>query len=370
MDNLIYLKNQLENFINEIDMNMIYGEITSIKNKHPHQYIDVKHAGLSISCCSWGVQHNFTVGDNVKIYGACSISKFNMSVQFIIKKIELLENQKDTEHLKIIELRKKLINNGMIDNIKKQIVQCPTRIGLITSTTGAVINDIQHVFKTENLFGKIYVHDVLVQGDKCAKAICDAIDYFNNIDVQIILIARGGGEKEHIACFSNESILYKVHQSNKITGCAIGHENDTPLINDVADFYESTPTNLAHFMVKVQKKYLNKLNVLKNKVNHFEKIFQESKIKFQSIDYDKTLKLLTFQENIKNLDKKKKKLSFILYEYEKSKNKFINQMQTLRPNIYKNDEEVFTIEQLKQPNKKLKIQCIDGEVILQYQIKN
>jgi exodeoxyribonuclease VII large subunit len=370
MDNLLYLKNYLDDCVSQIDINVICGEITSIKNKNPHQYIDIKYNGISMSCCSWGVQHNFTVGDNVKIFGSCSLSKFNLSIQFIIKKIELLENQKDTEHLKIIELENKLKLMGMIGNEKKKIISCPIHIGLITSTTGAVINDIKYVFNNEKLFGTVYIYNVLVQGDKCSKSICDAIDYFNDSNVDIILIARGGGEKEHIACFSNENMLLKVHQSKKITCCAIGHENDNPLINYVSDFYESTPTNLSHFVIKVQQKYLQKLNTIKLKIVQFDTLYEESKQKFKSINYDSKIKSLVFYQNIKLLDNVKKNISKILYDYEKSKNYFINQLQELRPSIYKNDVEIFSVEQLKQPMKKLKIKCIDGDVYLQYQIKN
>jgi exodeoxyribonuclease VII large subunit len=371
MDNLIYLKNNLEDFLTTIDINIICGEITSIKNKNPHQYIDIKNNGISISCCSWGVQHNFMIGNKVKISGYCSLSKFNMSIQFIIKKIELIEDQKNTEHSKIIELKNKLINLNIIGNEKRQLDKCPLNIALITSTTGAVINDIKHVFNNSNLFGSIYIYNVLVQGEKCSSSICEAINYFNTKnEIDIILIARGGGEKEHIACFSNEDILMHVHNSKHIIACGIGHEEDDPLINYVASYSCSTPTNLAHLIVNFQQKYKIKLNNIKLQIENYESKFYNLKNKFNLINYNEKIKNMKYEDVKQKLNMKKKYISNILYNYEKSKNSFIKQLQQLKPIIYKNDVEILSVKQFEETNKKLKIKCFDGEIFIQYQIKN
>ena len=154
--------------------------------------------------------------------------------------------------------KKKFAASGLFDQIhKKQIPEYPHRIGVITSPTGAVIQDILHRIE-ERYPLNVILWPVPVQGDDSSELITQAIRGFNNIDIEesikpdVIIVARGGGSIEDLWAFNEENIVNAVFESKIPIISAIGHETDTTLIDLVSDLRAPTPTAAAEFVTPVK----------------------------------------------------------------------------------------------------------------------
>ena len=232
------------------------------KPKSGHIYLDLKDDTSVISGIIWkGSVNKLNIlpeeGLEVVCTGKVTTYAGQSKYQIIIENIDpygvgalmaLLEKRKE----------KLLKENLFDDNFKKQIPFLPKRIGVITSSTGAVIRDILH--RIEDRFPvNITVWPVKVQGDSSPEEIIDAIEGFHLLDQSnlekpdVIIIARGGGSVEDLWGFNDEALVRKVFDSKIPIISAIGHETDTTLIDLVADLRAPTPTAAAEMAVPVRK---------------------------------------------------------------------------------------------------------------------
>ena len=153
----------------------------------------------------------------------------------------------------ILEERKeKLKSEGLFEiHHKKSIPKYPSTIGVITSPTGAVLQDIKHRV-SERFPCNIILWPVPVQGNDAAELIENAIRGFNKIDKtskiskpEVLILARGGGSIEDLWCFNEERIIRAVFDSSIPLISAVGHETDTTLVDYVSDIRAPTPTAAA-----------------------------------------------------------------------------------------------------------------------------
>ena len=159
---------------------------------------------------------------------------------------------------------------------KKKIPLCPRRIGVITSPTGAVIKDIIHRIK-ERFPIEIILYPVHVQGRLALNEIVESIKEFNswkknkNISkiVDLIIIARGGGDLEDLMPFNEEPLVKEIYASEIPIISAIGHESDITLCDFAADLRAPTPTAAAEIAVPVRSELYKKF---KEKNNYFESL--------------------------------------------------------------------------------------------------
>ena len=368
MNNIERIADELDICVKNIDVETIEGEITSIKSSNNNQYINIKNNNNTIQAIYWDNNASLKVGNNVKIWGSVKIFKKNLGIYFNVKKIELIKDE-DIELIKINNLRKQLIEKGMINNIKKTIIKYPHNIGLITSLNGAVIEDIKRVFNNNNFVGELMTYDALMQGENCVMSVCDGIEYFENIEkIDIIFIARGGGESHHINVFSEEQLLEKIHKCKKITLTAIGHEIDNPLCNDVADYSAGTPSIGAQMIIKHQQHYMLKYKTMLEKIKVITTNYEKAKQKYYNIDLKEKIKELKNRELIKKINDYKMRINKILFEYEKKKNKLNDILMELTPILSKNNKKIISINEMYEYPKKVQIQFIDGNMTIYYKI--
>jgi exodeoxyribonuclease VII large subunit len=203
----------------------------------------------------------------------------------------------------LIEQRKKKLQaEGYFnEEHKKPIPFIPDKIGIITSPTGAVIMDIinrvKHRYPTHLL-----IYPISVQGNKSAGEIVEGINFFNkNIEVNTIIIARGGGGAEDLLSFNDESVVKAAFSSKIPIISAIGHETDFTLLDFVADYRASTPTAAAEKAVPEKSNLIEKIRGLKKQlISNFSLLLQEK---------DKSIyQLVKFLDikNLKNFIKDKK----------------------------------------------------------------
>lgn len=264
----------------------IKGEITSFKRATSgHLYFSLKdeNATLSAVCFRNSAQAvNFEIADGLQVTASGRITTFEgrSNYQIIIEKLEIAGVGAILEMIE--KRRQKLLAEGLFDNIhKKSIPFFPRIIGVITSPTGAVIEDIKH-----RIAGRcpshILLYPTLVQGDKAVLEIINAIKFFNKLDKskrpEVIIIARGGGSFEDLIIFNDEQLVREVFQSEIPIISAIGHESDVTLIDYVADLRAPTPSAAAEFATPVLSELKNQLSFLNGRIEILSKNYLEEKL--------------------------------------------------------------------------------------------
>jgi exodeoxyribonuclease VII large subunit len=176
----------------------------------------------------------------------------------------------------ILEERKeKLKSEGLLEiHHKKSIPKYPSTIGVITSPTGAVLQDIKHRV-SERFPCNIILWPVPVQGNDAAELIENAIRGFNKIDKtskiskpEVLILARGGGSIEDLWCFNEERIVRAVFDSSIPLISAVGHETDTTLVDYVSDIRAPTPTAAAEIATPSKDILFTELNENENRLNY------------------------------------------------------------------------------------------------------
>ncbi len=188
--------------------------------------------------------------------------------------------------------KKKFAASGLFDQIhKKQMPEYPHRIGVITSPTGAVIQDILHRIE-ERYPLNVMLWPVPVQGDDSSELITQAIRGFNNIDIEesirpdVIIVARGGGSIEDLWAFNEENIVNAVFESKIPIISAIGHETDTTLIDLVSDLRAPTPTAAAEFVTPVKSELYEVIKKAQKELDqNIELSIDEKKQHFKLVDH-------------------------------------------------------------------------------------
>ena len=204
----------------------------------------------------------------------------------------------------ILEERKqKLKIEGLFEEIhKKTIPKYPASIGVITSPTGAVLQDIKHRI-SDRFPCNIILWPVPVQGNDAAELIENAILGFNTLDESkiqkpdVIILARGGGSIEDLWCFNEEEVVRAVFQSQIPVISAIGHETDTTLVDYAADMRAPTPTAAAELATPAKDILIAELSENSNRLDSsIKNIVSMSRERVVSVQ-----KLLPSYQNLFNL---------------------------------------------------------------------
>ena len=253
----------------------ISGEITGFKRASSgHLYFNLKEENAVLTAVCFRNQANaidFEIGDGLQICASGKITSYEgrSNYQIIVDKIEIAGIGAILEMIE--KRRKKLAEEGLFDAVyKKSLPFFPKIIGVITSETGAVIEDIKH-----RILNRCPLHLLLypsaVQGDKASREIIAGIKYFNALKInrpEVIIIARGGGSFEDLLPFNDEDLVREVFKSEIPIISAVGHETDFTLIDFVADVRAPTPTAGAEFITPVLEDLKNNLKNLEKNINN------------------------------------------------------------------------------------------------------
>ena len=354
------IKNIMENNFNLIK---VRGEISQT-NKHSsgHIYFTLRDGNSSISSICWRStvpRLNIKIEDGISVIVKGRITTYELQSKYQII-IDQVDYEGEGALLKLLEQRKKKLSLlGYFDNKNKKLIpKFPSRIGVITSETGAVIKDIIHRV-SERFPLELLLYPANVQGEKSLKDLIDGINYFNNTlsTPDLIIIARGGGSLEDLMSFNEEELVKKISESKIPIISAVGHETDFTLCDLVADLRAPTPTAAAEIAVpdrkdlffKINSSYTLMSNILLKKIgekklnlevftNKFPNITNLINNKYQNLDY--------FEEKIKD------SLNIIL---KNSKIKFFSKVEKINKRIlYQRIE--FLYEKINTLNKGIKIQ--------------
>jgi exodeoxyribonuclease VII large subunit len=243
---------------------VIKGEVSSINLRNGHAYFSIKDNNDEslLNCFMWARNYEMcgielVEGMEVIIHGMPEVYKPYGKLSFQTNLVELVGEGALKKAYE--ELKKKLEQEGLFaEERKKPIPEFPHKIGLITSRDGAVIGD----FNTNiGKFGyDIIFMDSRVEGAAAISDLISAVDYFENKDIDALVIIRGGGSLESLQAFNNEMLIRKVANLKIPVICGIGHDKDIPLLSYVADKAVSTPTAVAQVLNKSWERALDKMD--------------------------------------------------------------------------------------------------------------
>jgi exodeoxyribonuclease VII large subunit len=261
------LKNVVETAFPEI---RIRGELSQITHASSgHLYMTIKDTNAAINAIIWrGTPVNFKLeeGMEVIVTGRFTTYPARSNYQIIINSIEMAGVG---AILKMLEERKrKLAAEGLFDaSRKKPLPRFPQTIGVVTSPTGAAFQDIQNRLR-ERFPVKVLLYPATVQGTTAAAEVAAGIEYFNKMNnVDVIIVARGGGALEDLLPFSEEVVVRAAAASYIPLISGVGHEPDWMLIDFAADVRAPTPTGAAEMVVPTKISLIQELDNLSHRLN-------------------------------------------------------------------------------------------------------
>lgn len=243
----------------------VRGELSQItRATSGHMYMTIKDANAAISVIIWrGTPVPFKIEDGMEVIitGRFTTYPARSNYQIIASEIEMAGVG---AILKMLEERKrKLAAEGLFDNArKKPLPRFPQRIGIVTSPTGAAFQDIQNRLR-ERFPVTIVLYPATVQGTTAAAEVAAGIEYFNRVkNVDVIIVARGGGALEDLLPFSEEIVVRAAAASEIPLVSGVGHEPDWMLIDYAADVRAPTPTGAAEIVVPTKLSLIQELDNL------------------------------------------------------------------------------------------------------------
>lgn len=241
----------------------IRGELSQItRATSGHMYMTIKDAGAAISVIIWrGTPVNFKLEDGLEVIitGRFTTYPARSNYQIVANEIEMAGVG---AILKMLEERKrKLAAEGLFDESrKKPLPRLPQRVGVVTSPTGAAFQDIQNRLR-ERFPVHVLLYPATVQGVTAAAEVAAGIEYFNRMkNVDVIIVARGGGSLEDLLPFSEEIVVRAAAASQIPLISGVGHEPDWMLIDFAADHRAPTPTGAAEAVVPTKLALIQELD--------------------------------------------------------------------------------------------------------------
>ena len=266
-DASMLLKKVVETAFPEI---RIRGELSQITHASSgHLYMTIKDSGAAINAIIWrGTPVGFKLeeGAEVIITGRFTTYPARSNYQVIITSIEMAGVG---AILKMLEERKqKLAAEGLFDaSRKKPLPRFPQTIGVVTSPTGAAFQDIQNRLR-ERFPVHVLLYPATVQGATAAAEVAAGIEYFNKMNnVDVIIVARGGGALEDLLPFSEEVVVRAAANSHIPLISGVGHEPDWMLIDFAVDVRAPTPTGAAETVVPTKISLVQELDNLSHRLN-------------------------------------------------------------------------------------------------------
>lgn len=239
----------------------VAGELSNVSRPSAgHVYFTLKDASSELRCVMWrtdAARLKFDMTDGLAVVASGKIDVYEPrgQVQFYVKQLQ--PRGVGALELAFRQLKEKLLAEGLFDRERKRSLPAfPRTIGVITSATGAAIQDIQNTIERRYPKVRVITKNVRVQGDGAAAEVASAIREFNRVarrigGVDVLIVGRGGGSLEDLWAFNEEVVARAIVASEIPIVSAVGHEVDFSIADFVADVRAATPTAAAELVVPV-----------------------------------------------------------------------------------------------------------------------
>lgn len=298
----------------------VEGEISNYNHHYSgHRYFSLKDNTGRIKCVMFKgdgqhLKEDLEEGQSIVASGYISIYEKTGEYQLYVKKIELQGLGKLYQEFEKLKL--KLEKEGLFDpEKKKEIPYMPRKIGIVTSATGAAIEDMIDVISRRYPPTDILVYPSLVQGNQAAREILKGVEYLDSRDdIDLIIIGRGGGSIDELFAFNDEALARSIYKAKTPIISAVGHETDFTISDFVADLRAATPSAAAELSVENIVDLKTNLNSYRRYLlSDFMSIINSQKSILETVN-----KELYFNNPIYKIQDKRQNLDFQL---EKSINK-------------------------------------------------
>ena len=295
----------------------IEGEISNLaKPASGHMYFSLKDEMSQIRC-AWFKQRqlqntlNIANGSKMLALGKIGLYEPRGEYQFIVEKMEIA-GEGDLKR-KYEDLKKKLSAEGIFsEENKSELPNLPKKIGVITSPSGAAVQDILTVLNRRFPIIPIIIFPVAVQGEQAVPQIQNALEKANfRADCDLLILARGGGSLEDLWAFNEEIVARAIFDSEIPIISAIGHETDVTISDFTADLRAPTPSGAAELAVPDQHDWIKSIDNISEKINTI--ITQQINSKSQLSDWiNKRLSQISPKMTVKRQIEKSNNLKKIL----------------------------------------------------------
>lgn len=250
-----YIKSIIEND-GSLQFVLVTGEISNltVHQRSGHIYLSLKDSNSVISAVMFAGnarQLKFRLENGMKVICRGRISVYEPSGRYQLYIEDMQPDGVGALTLAFEQLKKSLAQKGLFDNAhKKPLPKFPKTIGVITSPTGAAVQDITNIIRRRFPSADIVLAPVLVQGESAPEQLVRAVNKFSASKIaDVVIIGRGGGSAEDLWAFNDEQLAYAVYNCETPIISGVGHETDFTVCDFVADVRASTPSAAAELAV-------------------------------------------------------------------------------------------------------------------------
>ena len=377
----LYAKTLLEQDLNLSNV-FVTGEISNFTDHYRsgHLYMSIKDNSATISAVMFAgnasrLKFRPENGMSVIIRGRVSIYERDGRYQLYID--DMQPDGIGALALAFEQTKEKLAKAGLFDNEhKKPIPEIPQKIGVISSPTGAAVQDVLNVLNRRFPMVEIVFAGVHVQGENAVPTIINALNLMNELtDIDTIIIARGGGSAEDLWPFNDEKLAYAIYNSEIPIISGVGHETDFTICDFVADLRAPTPSAAAELAVPDEREQRFYIASLKSTLNNLI----ESNIRELEYELDNFMKSPVLQNPEKIIENSEMYLDALherindsfkntVIEYASNFAMICSKLDSLSPlkvlsrgySIVKNDEKIITHATDISVGNKITLQFVDG----------
>lgn len=311
-----YVKSLLDNDPH-LSSVFVTGDISNLTDHYRsgHIYFSLKDKNAVVRAVMFaGNARNlkFKPEEGMKVIALCRVSLYEVTGGYQIYVEDMQPDGIGSLTIAFEQLKKKLEEKGLFKpENKKPIPKFPKIVGVITSPTGAAVQDIRNILTRRFPSVDIVLCPVLVQGAGAPEQLINAVNLFNEYDcADVIIIGRGGGSIEDLWAFNDENLAYAIYASNIPVISAVGHETDFTICDFVSDLRAPTPSAAAELAVpdreellayyNSQRQYINSL--IDNKLSFYNKKLSDIRTALSVNSPEKRIGLLS--SKLDNLSKR------------------------------------------------------------------
>ena len=235
----------------------VIGEISDCKyHSMGHIYFTIKDEESSVPCVMFkgkrerGLRFKMETGQQIRVSGSIEVYERDGRYQLYANSIVLAADEKGKLFEEYEKLKNKLYEEGLFDfEVKKPIPEHPKKVGIVTASTGAAIQDIINVSRRRNPYVQLYLYPAKVQGEGAAASIVKGIEKLDTMGLDTIIIGRGGGSIEDLWAFNEDILARAIYAAKTPIISGTGHEIDNTIADYVADLRAPTPSAAAELAI-------------------------------------------------------------------------------------------------------------------------
>ena len=350
-------------FVRDYALNQIYikGEVSNCKyHTSGHIYFTLKDAQGQIACVMFagqrqGLRFRMTEGQSVIALGSVNVYERDGKYQLYAR--EILLDGAGKLYEKFEALKERLSFEGLFDaKYKKTIPTFAKRIGIVTAQTGAAIQDIMNISKRRNPYVQLYLYPALVQGEGAAPSIVKGIKALDAMNLDVMIVGRGGGSIEDLWAFNEESVARAIFEAKTPIISAVGHETDVTIADFVSDLRAPTPSAAAELAVTQIESVMEVLTTSQIRLN------QQMKQKIETLRKElRTLQMqLKYESPIYQIQQKRQNLMDLSERFDDLMNQ---QITRKRHELQLYIERIHGLSPLTQLNRGYALVVHDREVV-------